>query len=45
MISRILVALDGSERAPGVFVAAVELASRFRATCNRRLMVPTGESN
>ena len=42
MISRILVALDGSERAPGVFAAAVELAARFRATLQpfRAVTVP-----
>jgi nucleotide-binding universal stress UspA family protein len=32
MIKRILVALDGSARAPGVFDAAVEIAVRFGAT-------------
>lgn len=31
-IKRILVALDGSERAPGVFAAAAELGVRFGAT-------------
>ena len=42
MITRILVALDGSERAPGVFAAAVELAARFHATLQpfRAVMVP-----
>jgi len=42
MISRILVALDGSDRAPGVFAAAVELAARFRATLQpfRAVTVP-----
>ncbi len=42
MISRILVALDGSDRAPGVFDAAVELAARFRALLRpfRAVMVP-----
>jgi len=42
MISRILVALDGSVRAPGVFAAAVELATRFRATLQpfRAVTVP-----
>lgn len=42
MISHILVALDGSERAPGVFAAAVELAARFRASLHpfRAVTVP-----
>ena len=42
MISRILVALDGSDRAPGVFAAAVELAARFRAALQpfRAVTVP-----
>lgn len=42
MISRILVALDGSARAPGVFDAAVELAARFRASLHpfRAVTVP-----
>jgi nucleotide-binding universal stress UspA family protein len=42
MISRILLALDGSERAPGVFDAAVELAVRFRAALRpfRAVTVP-----
>lgn len=42
MISRILVALDGSDRAPGVFEAAVEMAAHFRAALRpfRAVMVP-----
>jgi nucleotide-binding universal stress UspA family protein len=32
MILRLIMALDGSPRAPGVFAAAVELARRFDAT-------------
>src|SRR5579883_3217025 len=42
MISRILVALDGSKRAPGVFAAALEVAARFRASVHpfRAVMVP-----
>jgi nucleotide-binding universal stress UspA family protein len=32
MITRILLALDGSPRAPGVFDAAAEIAARFGAT-------------
>jgi nucleotide-binding universal stress UspA family protein len=42
MISRILVALDGSARAPTVFAAAVELAARFRAAVRpfRAVVVP-----
>lgn len=42
MIGRILVALDGSDRAPGVFDAAVEIAARFRAALRpfRAVMVP-----
>ena len=32
MIRKILLALDGSERAAGVFAAAVEVATRFDAT-------------
>lgn len=42
MINRILVALDGSARAPVVYAAAVEMASRFRAALRpfRAVMVP-----
>jgi nucleotide-binding universal stress UspA family protein len=42
MISRILVALDGSDRAPLVFAAAVEIGGRFRATLRpfRAVTVP-----
>jgi nucleotide-binding universal stress UspA family protein len=42
MMRRILVALDGSDRAPGVFAAAIELATRFRATLQpfRAVTVP-----
>lgn len=42
MIARILVALDGSSRAPGVFDAAAEIAARFGATLFpfRALSVP-----
>lgn len=42
MISRILVALDGSSRAPGVLAAAVDIASRFGATLHplRAIFVP-----
>jgi universal stress protein F len=32
IIERVLVALDGSKRAPGVFAAAAEFGIRFRAT-------------
>jgi nucleotide-binding universal stress UspA family protein len=42
MIARVLVALDGSPRAPGVFDAAAEIAARFAATLYpfRALFVP-----
>ena len=42
MIARVLVALDGSPRAPGVFDAAAEIAARFGATLFpfRALFVP-----
>jgi universal stress protein A len=42
VIARVLVALDGSPRAPGVFDAAAELAARFGATLFpfRALFVP-----
>ena len=32
MIGKLLVALDGSARAPGVLAAALEIATRFGAT-------------
>ncbi|HEX8792229.1 MAG TPA: universal stress protein [Polyangiaceae bacterium] len=42
MINRILVAVDGSDRAPMVFAAAVEIAAHFRAALRpfRAVMVP-----
>ena len=42
MIRRVLVALDGSPRAPGVFDAAAEIAARFGATLFpfRALFIP-----
>ncbi len=42
MMRRILAALDGSQRAPGVFAAAAEIASRFDATLYllRVILVP-----
>jgi len=42
MIRRILAAIDGSPRAPGVFAAAAEIASRFDATLYllRVILVP-----
>jgi nucleotide-binding universal stress UspA family protein len=42
VITQILVALDGSPRAPGVFNAAAEVASRFGATIHpfRAVVVP-----
>ena len=42
MIARVLVALDGSPRAPGVFDAAAEIAARFGATLFplRALFIP-----
>ena len=41
-IQRVLVALDGSERAPGVCVAAVEIATRFHAALYpfRAILIP-----
>lgn len=42
MINRILVALDGSDRAAGVFGAAADMAAHFRATLRpfRAVVVP-----
>ena len=42
MITRLLVALDGSPRSPGVFEVAAELAIRFEATVHpfRAIFVP-----